>query len=85
MDVYGDSGKRLNESQLLAQFQSVVEQSSIEKSPIGILTTLHRDSWANAYNRLRKCRFIFFFIPKSNLLLNCEICLHYQSTYSLLK
>ncbi|KAG8199407.1 hypothetical protein JTE90_000275 [Oedothorax gibbosus] len=54
VDVYGDDGKPLNESQLLAQLQSVVAQSSIEKSPIGVLTTLDRDSWAKAYKRLRK-------------------------------
>ncbi|CAL1270555.1 unnamed protein product [Larinioides sclopetarius] len=54
VNVYGDDGKPLNERQLVTQFQSVVAQSGVPKSPIGILTTLHRDSWAKAYKRLRK-------------------------------
>ncbi|GFQ96704.1 carnitine O-acetyltransferase [Trichonephila clavata] len=54
VNVYGDDGRPLNERQLLTQFQSVVAQSSVYKDPIGILTTLHRDSWAKAYKRLRK-------------------------------
>ncbi|XP_054712414.1 carnitine O-acetyltransferase-like isoform X2 [Uloborus diversus] len=54
VDVYGNDGKPLNESQLLAQFKIVLEQSVYPKCPIGALTTLHRDNWAKAYKRLRK-------------------------------
>ncbi|GFS32173.1 carnitine O-acetyltransferase [Nephila pilipes] len=54
VNVYGEDGRPLNERQLLTQFQNVVAQSSVPKSPIGILTTLQRDVWAKAYKRLRK-------------------------------
>ncbi|XP_035223735.1 carnitine O-acetyltransferase-like isoform X2 [Stegodyphus dumicola] len=54
VDVYGDDGAPLNESQLLGQFLEIVKQSQYQKSPIGVLTTLHRDAWAKAYKRLRK-------------------------------
>lgn len=54
VDVYGEDGAPLNESQLLAQLQMVVKQSQHIKNPIGILTTEHRDTWAKAYKRLCK-------------------------------
>nr|XP_015925085.1 carnitine O-acetyltransferase isoform X2 [Parasteatoda tepidariorum] len=54
VDVYGNDGKPLNESQLLAQLQKVIEQSQFPKLPIGALTTLDRDNWAKAYKRLCK-------------------------------
>lgn len=54
VDVYGEDGAPLNESQLLAQLQVVVSQSQHVKNPIGILTTEHRDTWAKAYKRLCK-------------------------------
>lgn len=54
VDVYGDDGAPLNESQILSQLKNVVEQSQYPKLPIGALTTLHRDAWAGAYKRLCK-------------------------------
>ncbi|XP_013776464.1 carnitine O-acetyltransferase-like [Limulus polyphemus] len=54
VDVFGGDGLPLDENQLLAQLQMVVEQSQHYKDPIGVLTTQHRDSWASAYKRLCK-------------------------------
>lgn len=52
--VYGEDNAPLNEQQLLSQLEIIIAQSQRIKSPIGILTTEHRDTWAKAYKRLCK-------------------------------
>ncbi|XP_070177314.1 carnitine O-acetyltransferase-like isoform X2 [Littorina saxatilis] len=54
VDVYGNKGKPLNTHQLQKQLEIVADQSKHESPPIGMLTTLDRDTWASTYADLIK-------------------------------
>lgn len=54
MDVYGSQGKPLSIAQLRAQIQACVDQSKVQTTPIGILTTMDRSSWGKAYHEMVK-------------------------------
>ncbi|XP_077598878.1 carnitine O-acetyltransferase b [Stigmatopora nigra] len=55
LDVYNSDGSRLTESQIHAQLLRIRSQSwKTDKEPMGILTSEHRHTWGQAYNRLLK-------------------------------
>lgn len=56
VDVYGKDQRPLNVDQIYSQLQSVMEQSQETGVPVGILTTEHRDTWAQAYSALTKSK-----------------------------
>lgn len=49
VDIFNSENKPLSEKQILGQLEAVMDKSSHLIEPIGILTTQHRDKWANAY------------------------------------
>uniref|UniRef100_A0A8D3C425 Choline/carnitine acyltransferase domain-containing protein n=1 Tax=Scophthalmus maximus TaxID=52904 RepID=A0A8D3C425_SCOMX len=53
LDVYNSDGSRLTESQIHSQLLRIRSQSwKTDKEPMGILTSEHRHTWGQAYNRL---------------------------------
>uniref|UniRef100_A0A4W5NWW7 Carnitine O-acetyltransferase b n=1 Tax=Hucho hucho TaxID=62062 RepID=A0A4W5NWW7_9TELE len=55
MDVYNSDGSRMTESQIHAQLLRIRAESwKTDKEPMGILTSEHRQTWGQAYNRLLK-------------------------------
>uniref|UniRef100_A0A3Q1I4E1 Carnitine O-acetyltransferase b n=1 Tax=Acanthochromis polyacanthus TaxID=80966 RepID=A0A3Q1I4E1_9TELE len=53
LDVYNSDGSRMTESQIHAQLLRIRSQSwKTDKEPMGILTSEHRHTWGEAYNRL---------------------------------
>ncbi|XP_063041670.1 carnitine O-acetyltransferase b isoform X2 [Engraulis encrasicolus] len=53
LDVYNSDGTPLTESQIHAQLLRIRSQSwKTDKEPMGILTSEHRHTWGQAYNRL---------------------------------
>lgn len=53
LEVYNSDGSRLTESQIHSQLQRIRSQSwKTDKEPVGILTSEHRHTWGQAYNRL---------------------------------
>ncbi|XP_076436224.1 carnitine O-acetyltransferase-like [Babylonia areolata] len=54
VDVYGQKGRSLSVDQLYQQFQRVTNQSQHPTHPIGLLTTMDRDSWGAVYADLVK-------------------------------
>ncbi|KAJ7308502.1 hypothetical protein JRQ81_009067 [Phrynocephalus forsythii] len=55
LDVYCSDGTPLTTDQIFIQLEKIWNTSlQTNKEPIGILTTNHRNSWANAYNNLIK-------------------------------
>ncbi|XP_072226334.1 carnitine O-acetyltransferase b isoform X2 [Leuresthes tenuis] len=55
LEVYNSDGSRMTESQIHAQLMRIRSQSwKTDKEPMGILTSEHRHTWGEAYNRLLK-------------------------------
>ncbi|XP_028316633.1 carnitine O-acetyltransferase b [Gouania willdenowi] len=55
LEVYNSDGSRMTESQIHAQLLRIRSQSwKTDKEPMGILTSEHRHTWGEAYNRLLK-------------------------------
>ncbi|KAM3858173.1 carnitine O-acetyltransferase b [Diretmus argenteus] len=53
LEVYNSDGSRLTESQIYSQLLRIRSQSwKTDKEPMGILTSEHRHTWGQAYNRL---------------------------------
>lgn len=53
LEVYNSDGSRLTESQIHSQLLRIRSQSwKTDKEPVGILTSEHRHTWGQAYNRL---------------------------------
>ncbi|XP_071383593.1 carnitine O-acetyltransferase b isoform X1 [Centroberyx affinis] len=53
LEVYNSDGSRMTESQIHAQLLRIRSQSwKTDKEPMGILTSEHRHTWGQAYNRL---------------------------------
>ncbi|KAM9776235.1 carnitine O-acetyltransferase b [Syngnathus typhle] len=53
LEVYNSDGSRLTESQIHGQLLRIRSQSwKTDKEPMGILTSDHRHTWGQAYNRL---------------------------------
>lgn len=53
LEVYNSDGSRMTESQIHAQLMRIRSQSwKTDKEPMGILTSEHRHTWGEAYNRL---------------------------------
>ncbi|XP_061521324.1 carnitine O-acetyltransferase b isoform X1 [Phycodurus eques] len=53
LEVYNSDGSRLTESQIHGQLLRIRSQSwKTDKEPMGILTSEHRHTWGQAYNRL---------------------------------
>nr|XP_057903598.1 carnitine O-acetyltransferase b [Doryrhamphus excisus] len=53
LEVYNSDGSRLTESQIHEQLLRIRSQSwKTDKEPMGILTSEHRHTWGQAYNRL---------------------------------
>ncbi|XP_070702078.1 carnitine O-acetyltransferase b isoform X2 [Pempheris klunzingeri] len=53
LDVYNSDGSRMTESQIHGQLLRIRSQSwKTDKEPMGILTSEHRHTWGQAYNRL---------------------------------
>lgn len=53
LEVYNSDGSRLTESQIHSQLLRIRSQSwKTDKEPVGILTSEHRHTWGEAYNRL---------------------------------
>lgn len=55
LEVYNSDGSRMTESQIHSQLLRIRSQSwKTDKEPMGILTSEHRHTWGQAYNRLLK-------------------------------
>ncbi|XP_010898756.1 carnitine O-acetyltransferase b isoform X2 [Esox lucius] len=55
LEVYNSDGTRMTESQIHAQLLRIRAESwKTDKEPMGILTSEHRHTWGQAYNRLLK-------------------------------
>ncbi|XP_053190538.1 carnitine O-acetyltransferase b [Scomber japonicus] len=53
LEVYNSDGSRMTESQIHSQLLRIRSQSwKTDKEPMGILTSEHRRTWGQAYNRL---------------------------------
>uniref|UniRef100_A0A3Q3ENW8 Carnitine O-acetyltransferase b n=1 Tax=Labrus bergylta TaxID=56723 RepID=A0A3Q3ENW8_9LABR len=53
LEVYNSDGSRMTESQIHGQLLRIRSQSwKTDKEPMGILTSEHRHTWGQAYNRL---------------------------------
>ncbi|XP_038132965.1 carnitine O-acetyltransferase b [Cyprinodon tularosa] len=53
LEVYNSDGSRMTESQIHSQLHRIRSQSwKTDKEPMGILTSEHRHTWGEAYNRL---------------------------------
>ncbi|KAI3358097.1 hypothetical protein L3Q82_003105 [Scortum barcoo] len=53
LEVYNSDGSRMTESQIHSQLLRIRSQSwKTDKEPMGILTSEHRHTWGQAYNRL---------------------------------
>lgn len=53
LEVYNSDGSRMTESQIHSQLMRIRAQSwKTDKEPMGILTSEHRHTWGQAYNRL---------------------------------
>lgn len=53
LEVYNSDGSRMTESQIHSQLLRIRSQSwKTDKEPMGILTSEHRHTWGEAYNRL---------------------------------
>uniref|UniRef100_A0A8C6M094 Carnitine O-acetyltransferase b n=1 Tax=Nothobranchius furzeri TaxID=105023 RepID=A0A8C6M094_NOTFU len=53
LEVYNSDGSRMTESQIRGQLLRIRSQSwKTDKEPMGILTSEHRHTWGEAYNRL---------------------------------
>lgn len=53
LEIYNSDGSRLTESQIHSQLMRIRSQSwKTDKEPVGILTSEHRHTWGQAYNRL---------------------------------
>lgn len=53
LEIYNSDGSRLTESQIHSQLLRIRAQSwKTDKEPVGILTSEHRHTWGQAYNRL---------------------------------
>lgn len=52
VELFGDNGQLISEQQVLQQLHDIIEQSVSPATPIGILTTDHRDNWGQAYQHL---------------------------------
>lgn len=61
LDVYNSDGTPLTESQIHTQLLRIRSQSwKTDKEPMGILTSEHRHTWGQAYNRLLRGTLSFF-------------------------
>lgn len=57
LEVYNSDGSRMTESQIHGQLLRIRSQSwKTDKEPMGILTSEHRHTWGEAYNRLLRGR-----------------------------
>lgn len=57
LEVYNSDGSRMTESQIHSQLLRIRSQSwKTDKEPMGILTSEHRHTWGQAYNRLLRGR-----------------------------
>ncbi|KAG7499951.1 carnitine O-acetyltransferase-like [Solea senegalensis] len=55
LEVYNSDGSRLTQSQIHSQLLRIRSQSwKTDKEPMGILTSEHRHTWGEAYNRLSR-------------------------------
>ncbi|XP_029976323.1 carnitine O-acetyltransferase b [Salarias fasciatus] len=55
LEVYNSDGSRMTEGQIHSQLLRIRSQSwKTDKEPMGILTSEHRHTWGEAYNRLLK-------------------------------
>ncbi|XP_019726348.1 carnitine O-acetyltransferase b [Hippocampus comes] len=55
LELYNSDGSRLTESQIHGQLLRIRSQSwKTDKEPMGILTSEHRHTWGQAYNRLQR-------------------------------
>ncbi|XP_071154201.1 carnitine O-acetyltransferase-like [Mytilus edulis] len=54
LEAYGKNHKPLSVDQIYNQLQKVVEMSKNSSTPVGILTSENRNTWAKAYNHLVK-------------------------------
>lgn len=54
LEAYGKNHKPLSVDQIFNQLQKVVEMSKNPSTPVGILTSENRNTWAKAYNHLVK-------------------------------
>jgi hypothetical protein len=53
VDVIDSSNDALSVTQIERQLERVVEQSQTTATPVGMLTSAHRDDWWKAYVDLR--------------------------------
>ncbi|XP_063424764.1 carnitine O-acetyltransferase-like [Mytilus trossulus] len=54
LEAYGKNHKPLSVDQIYNQLQKVVDMSKNSSTPVGILTSENRNTWAKAYNHLVK-------------------------------
>lgn len=54
INVYENNGNILSPVKLLGQLEAVVAASQTPVEPVGILTSEHRDTWAEVYSDLVK-------------------------------
>ncbi|KAL8621111.1 hypothetical protein ACOMHN_048153 [Nucella lapillus] len=54
LDVYGQKGRPLSVDQLYGQLRTVVDESQHAAPPIGLLTSMDRNSWGSVYADLVK-------------------------------
>jgi carnitine O-acetyltransferase len=52
--VYENNGEIISPGKLLGQLKAVVKASQKPTEPVGILTSEHRDTWAEVYSDLVK-------------------------------
>lgn len=63
LDVYNSDGSPLTAEQLCVQLEDICNSSQqTNTEPVGILTTLDRDSWGKTYANLIKGQYFFFFV-----------------------
>jgi carnitine O-acetyltransferase len=54
INVYDSHGEIISSGRLLGQLKAVVEASQKPAEAVGILTSEHRDTWAEVYSELVK-------------------------------
>jgi len=50
--VYSERGLPLDEKEILFMLKFVIDSSKVAGSPVGILSSAHRDEWSKAYKEL---------------------------------